>query len=522
MEPAELFDRYRQLRQYVGWSDYDVQRVRSVGGAIEPYLGRIVDDFYEEIERHQETRTAIRGGRAQVKRLKATLLAWLQELFTGRYDRDYVSGRWRVGWRHVEIGLDRIFVSAAFARMRAALTSAVCEAWQGPSPDLLATIQSLNRLLDLDLAIIEYAYHTESLNRQQIIRELHEREQRLRAILNTCADGIIAIKRDGIIETFNPAAEQMFGYSAAEAIGNHVRMLMPPPYSQEHDQYIANYLETGEAKIIGIGREAAARRKDGSTFPVELAVTEIDHLQLFIGIIRDISLRKQTEQRLLQSERLAAVGQMITGLAHESRNAFQRSQACLEVLELEVQDQPEALELVQRIHRAHDHLHHLYEEVRDYAAPITLKRAPHSLAELWRDTWAHLDVMRRDRRVKLREEVGKTELTCEVDENAIEQLFRNILENAIVACAEPGEIVIRCDETRLGERPAVRVSIVDNGSGFGPEEMARVFEPFYTTKARGTGLGMAIAQRIVEAHGGTITVGNCPAGGQVVVTLPRQ
>jgi quercetin dioxygenase-like cupin family protein len=176
MEPLALFDRYLQLRQYIGWSDYDVQRVRGVGPLVTPFLPRIVDDFYNEIERHQETRIVITGGKNQIKRLKSTLLAWLQDLFSGYYDREYVSRRWRVGWRHVEIGLDRIFVSAAFARLRAQLTSALQEAWEGAAQDLVAAVQSLNSLLDLDLAIIEYAYQTASLHREQTAVALANRK----------------------------------------------------------------------------------------------------------------------------------------------------------------------------------------------------------------------------------------------------------------------------------------------------------------------------------------------------------
>ena len=184
-----------------------------------------------------------------------------------------------VGFRHVEIGLDRMYASGAFARLRGKLASTLQENWQGEPTELATMTQSLNRLLDLDLAIIEYAYQSEFIKRQQTAKALHEREERLRAIVNTCVDAIISIRHDGTIETFNPAAERMFGYSAGEAIGQNVRILMPSPDRDEHDRYISHYLKTGEAKIIGIGREAVGQRKDGSTFPIELAVSQIDHLK---------------------------------------------------------------------------------------------------------------------------------------------------------------------------------------------------------------------------------------------------
>jgi len=132
----------------------------------------------------------------------------------------------------------------------------------------------------------------------------------LRAVLNAAVDCIITIDDCGTIESFNPATERTFGYASDEVIGQNVSILMPPPYCDEHDRHLKNYLETGVAKIIGIGREIIARRKDGSNFPADIAVSEvkISDRWLFTGIIRDITDRKRNEEKLLQSERLAAIG----------------------------------------------------------------------------------------------------------------------------------------------------------------------------------------------------------------------
>src|SRR4051794_26088970 len=175
MTPDERFRRYQDLQRYVGWTDEDARNVRSVAGLLDPHLGGLVDDFYEEIDRHPEARKVITGGTAQIERLKGTLVAWLRELLAGRYDQDYVARRWRVGWRHVEIGLDQVFTNVALSRLRRGLVTVLEQKWVGPLDELQATLRSLNTLLDLDLALIEDAYQAEYLARQQ-------RTERLAAI----------------------------------------------------------------------------------------------------------------------------------------------------------------------------------------------------------------------------------------------------------------------------------------------------------------------------------------------------
>jgi PAS domain S-box-containing protein len=138
------------------------------------------------------------------------------------------------------------------------------------------------------------------IERRRTDQVLREREERLRAVLTTAADAIITIDRRGVIDSFNPAAEKMFGYTAQEASGQNVAILMPAPYAEEHDAYLRRYQETGEARIIGVGRELIARHKDGRVFPIDLAISEIDHLGLYTGIVRDISRHRALEEELLR------------------------------------------------------------------------------------------------------------------------------------------------------------------------------------------------------------------------------
>ena len=161
------------------------------------------------------------------------------------------------------------------------------------------------------------------------------------------------------------------------------------------------------------------------------------------------------------------------------------------------------------------------EEVRSYAAPIRLDRESCDLRALWREVWSHLEVARQDKQVELREIAGETRTQCEVDPFALGQVIRNVLENAIAACPQKGGIVriglVPCN----AEEETVCLSIRDNGPGLANDVTEHIFEPFFTTKTKGTGLGMAIAKRIVDAHGGTIAATSSPGGGaEICITLP--
>jgi signal transduction histidine kinase len=302
-------------------------------------------------------------------------------------------------------------------------------------------------------------------------------------------------------------------------------MLMPSPYRENHDEYLSSYLKTGEKKIIGMGREVMGRKKDGTVFPMDLSVSEVlfDDQRLFTGVVRDISERKRIEERLVQTERLSAIGEAMSALTHESRNALQRSQACLEMLKSQVAGRNDSLDLIEGIQTAQDDLRRLYEEVREYAAPVTFDPQRHDLGELVREAWGNLASMREAKNVLFQADGSNGDLQCEVEEFSIRQVFRNILENSLAACEEPVEIDVRFCSSELNTKPAVRISFRDNGPGLSTETEQRVFEAFYTTKTHGTGLGMAICKRFVEAHGGEIEVASGNGrGAEFVITLPRQ
>ena len=357
--------------------------------------------------------------------------------------------------------------------------------------------------------------------------------------METAVEAIITINESGIVEWFNKTAERMFGYAEAEVVGRNVRLLMPPPYSDEHDQYLANYLRTGQKKIIGIGREVFGKRKDGTCFPIQLAVTEVlmEGSRFFTGFIQDITeknaadiaLRRKheellsTQHKLIQSERLAAIGEAMTRLAHESRNALQRSQVCLELLDERLADRPQDKELLNEIQRSQDGLHRLYEEVRRFAAPVIIEPMFRHVGKVVHESWDDLAANRAGRDVRFTEKSTCEDLRCEIDTFALGQVFRNIFDNALAACADPVVITVQYRAVEHNGSSSLEVAIHNNGPTLTAEQREKVFNPFFTTKRTGTGLGMAIASRIVDAHHGQISVKSGDgAGAEFVIVVPRK
>lgn len=229
----------------------------------------------------------------------------------------------------------------------------------------------------------------------------------------------------------------------------------------------------------------------------------------------------RSHEALRQAERLAAMGQMVAALSHESRNALQRIHACLELLARRSADRPELLQLVASARKAYSDLQRVHEEVREYASPMVLEYSHQDLAALWREAWQHLDPARAGRVTALVESVNAS-TEAEVDPFRLMQVFRNLFENALAACEDPVQVHVSVRDADLDGRPALCIAVRDNGPGLEPTLVERVFEAFYTTKSRGTGLGMAIVKRTIEAHRGRVILDPGPSRGlEVSIFLPR-
>jgi two-component system sensor kinase FixL len=347
-------------------------------------------------------------------------------------------------------------------------------------------------------------------------RNLRSSEARGRAIIETAVDAIILIDRRGRIEAFNPAAERLFGYSAHEVMGRNVSMLMPEPYASEHDHYLRRYSMTGERHIIGIGREVTARRRDGTVFPAHLSVAElsIEGEVKFTGIVRDLTERVKLEVKLREESGLVRLGELAAVLAHEVKNPLAAVSGAIQVLSGRLPTEDDR-EIVGEVLRRLDALSAMMSDLLLFARPPKPKRSPVQIAELVEGLVAF---MRHDRNwADVRMLVEGEAPLVHADAELLKVALQNLLVNAAQAMQMRGDILVGMDV--VGD--TVRIDVVDSGSGIPPEVQARVFTPFFTTKSRGTGLGLPTVRRIAEAHGGTVEIVSSDAGGtRVRFALP--
>jgi two-component system sensor kinase FixL len=331
-------------------------------------------------------------------------------------------------------------------------------------------------------------------------------------------DGIVVITDKGVIESFNPAAERMFGYAERDVLGRNVSLLMPSPYREEHDGYMSRYLKTGEQRIIGIGREVTGLRRDGTTFPVHLAVGEllVDGKQHFTGILHDLTKRVALEEQLREQTALARLGEMAAVIAHEVRNPLTAVRGAIQViggrLPADSRDAPIVTEILARL----DALSALLKDLLLFARPPQPKFGTTDMMAVLRPV---ADLLSKDPSwAAVKVEISGEAPAILGDTELLKIVFQNLFINA--AQAMEGSGTVRATVAAAAD-DALVVRVADEGPGITPAVRKTLFQPFQTTKARGTGLGLLTAKRLVEVHRGTIAIDCPPSGGTVVtITLP--
>lgn len=371
----------------------------------------------------------------------------------------------------------------------------------------------------LQLAEAIEGLNTELAKRARVEHALRENRERLSVVFNTAAEGIITIDQHGLIDSFNPAAERMFGYSAKEVLGKNVNTLMPAPYKANHDTYLANYMKTGEKKIIGIGREVTGLRKDGTTFPMDLAVGEgMDGVgPVFTGIVRDLSERRAIEARLRTADRMAAIGTLAAGLGHDMNNVLLPVRAHLNALRSKAglnsvrKHADEIGTSVAYLQQLADGLHYLATDLErstdEFGGDIET-----DLRAWWSQTG---DLLSKSvpKHVRVTASFPQRLPRVAVAVQALTQAILNLVVNAGESIPPPSGRKHRQGVVRVWARSepktsTVRIGVTDNGKGMTEEVQRRALELFFTTKPRGlgTGLGLALVNKVAADAGGHIEI----------------
>lgn len=376
---------------------------------------------------------------------------------------------------------------------------------------------------------------------RRTLEAFQDREERLRSVLNTVPDAIITIDDKGLVTTFSPVAERVFGYRAGEVIGRNVDMLMPHPYRSEHGGYLDRFLATGEKRIIGIGREVQGMRKDGTVFPMELAVDEIKlgAKQFFNGFARDITDRKLAEAKvreqsrrmgelrneLFHVSRLSELSQMGSVLAHELNQPLTAItnyvQAAKRIMEREKLEVPERVfESMDKASAQAVRAGEIIRRLRQFADKDEGGITNEDIGAVVREACELGQIGQGEAGVVVAANIEGDLAPVLIDRIQVQQVVVNLLRNSLDALTgqRNGRIEINVSG---GDDGGVMVAVIDNGPGM-PEDVAKnLFQPFLTTKDDGMGIGLSISRSIVENHGGALECGETPGGGTTFrFTLP--
>jgi len=368
----------------------------------------------------------------------------------------------------------------------------------------------------------------EAAERKDAEQALQRSALHLRSILATVPDAMIVIDQVGTILSFSAAAERLFGYTESEVIGRNVKMLMPQPDQSRHDSYLERYRTTGERRVIGNGRIVVGQRRDGTDFPMELAVGEArsEGHRIFTGFIRDLTEKQRAELRLeeLQSElihvsRLSAMGTMASTLAHELNqpltaiaNYLEASRALIDRDAAQYKDM--LREAVDESSKEALRAGSIVRRLRDFVARGDVEKHVENLPKLIDEASRLALIGAKERGVSASFAIDERADSVLVDRIQIQQVLVNLIRNAIEAMAE-SDIRELSITTHAAPKGMVRVSVADSGTGIAREVMPQLFQAFTSTKDRGMGLGLSICRTIVEAHGGRIWVEARQGGGTI-------
>ncbi|PKG99591.1 nitrogen regulation protein NR(II) [Paraglaciecola sp. MB-3u-78] len=347
---------------------------------------------------------------------------------------------------------------------------------------------------------------------------IKDANQRLIALLDAAVDALVIIDGKGNVELFNSAAQKMFGYTKQEVFGKNIKMLMPAPFSIEHDKYLSSYLASGEAKIIGRGRKVKGKKSNGEEFPIFLSVGEVkdtSHIQ-FVGIIRDISEQerdrieaRQSRERLSHASRLSSMGELAAGIAHEMNQPLSAissyAQASKRLLKSATQDNQ--IKVVAALDKICDQAIRASEVINRLRTFVKKRVAQRETVDLNGLILETVNLAKVDTRILDHEVIlelchdNKPKLLA--DPVQIQQVLLNLIRNGIDAMEHIKGAPLRIQSQWLSQS-MIEVSVIDCGLGIDKNTSSGMFTPFFTTKETGMGMGLTVSQTIIHAHGGRI------------------
>ena len=355
------------------------------------------------------------------------------------------------------------------------------------------------------------------------------------ALMDAAVDAIIIIDEDGLIERFNRAAEAMFGHLESEVRGRNVSLLMPETHRSRHDGYLQRYRRTGEAAVIGQGREELALRQNGETFPIQLSVGEIrrDGQHSYVGIIRDLSEVRQAqeqvrhlEEQLLHADRLVILGELTAGIAHEINQPLTAIAAYADagstlIDRVEDAAASDMRSICERIGGQARRAAEVVQRLRGLVRGGAVSKSRHNLNSIIKNILLLFEFEVQKTKTELLFFPLESLQELYVDEIQIQQILVNLVKNSLDAIGETGQPDGRIEIQLQVADTDVQISVTDNGPGVAEENRDRLFDSFFTTKPKGVGLGLAICKSIAAAHGGSLRHEPPEQGGsRFTLTLP--
>jgi len=521
--------RFAEMKRYIAFSAEDAALLAGFRDTATPHFERIAQEFYDQIRLHEDAH-AVFTGEAQITRQQRSLVRWLGRVFSGTYDEAYFAETTAIGRMHIKVGMPERYMFTAMALIRLSLMDIA----EGSGPRGYRIARAICRLLDLELAIMLESYrddsnariqHAERLEMEDLGRNLAQTQHRYINAVELAHVLIVGLDDAGVVRLWNREAERVTGYSRDEVLGHPLLTILG--VAPDGDGATVRGLL---AEFAAAGRSAPASDRPATEMAIctragharvlrwhfTHAPVQDDDVSVF-AFGRDITEERAQQERVKQQERLAAIGTLAAGLAHEIRNPLNGAQLHVTELDLALRDLEGGAELLETVKVVRDQIRRLgglVTDFLDFARPRPLILRSVVVQEVLARTTQMVAAQARDKQVKLPVDAPPGDIELQADRAKLEQVLLNLTQNAIDALTSGGSVVLRARR----QPRTVTIEVEDDGPGIPPG--TPIFDAFFSTKSQGTGLGLSITHRIVTDHGGSIDVETAPGRTLFRVVLP--